>query len=139
MDTFHVVEFTPTCIFPHKERIYDSVLIRENKVHRIIPSPKVFILKNSIDKEVFSGIWEATRICLIPKIDNPMSVKYYTDRFRSYQYYERSKIFLQQLLDFIKKPSIYNFCQHGFDTILLKLRKMVSRKLRTEMMWLHQF
>ena len=36
-----------------------------------ITSPVVNIINSSIDKEIFPDIWRVTRVCRVPKINNP--------------------------------------------------------------------
>ena len=40
-----------------------------------IASPIVHIINTSIDKEIFPDSWKVLRVCPIPKIDNPVTVK----------------------------------------------------------------
>ena len=40
-----------------------------------ITSPVVNIINSSIDKEIFPDIWRVTRVCRVPKIDNPIIEK----------------------------------------------------------------
>ena len=80
-----------------------------------ITLPIVHIINTSIDKEIFLDSWKVARVCPIPKIDNPVTVK----DFRPIsilpvlsKVYE--EVILSQLLNYIKKSAVYNPTQPGF-------------------------
>ena len=94
-----------------------------------ITSPIIQIINTSIDKEIFLDSWKLARVCPIPKIDNPVTVR----NFRPIsilsvlsKVYEKS--ILSQLLNYIEKSAVYNPTQSGFRkghstiTLLLKFR-----------------
>ena len=71
-----------------------------------ITSPIVHIINTSIDKEIFPDSWKVARVCPIPKIDNPVTVK----DFRPIsilpvlsKVYE--KVILSQLLNYVDKST----------------------------------
>ena len=80
-----------------------------------ITSPIIQIINTSIDKDIFLDSWKVARVCPIPKIDNPVTVR----NFRPIsilsvlsKVYEKS--ILSQLLNYIEKSAVYNPTQSGF-------------------------
>ena len=75
----------------------------------------VHIINTSIDKEVFPDSWEVTRVCLIPKIDNLVTLKDFQAvsilplLFKIYE-----NVILSQLLNYIEKSNVYNPTQSCF-------------------------
>ena len=87
------------------------------------------IINTSIDQEIFPKQWKISRVCLIPKTDNPTSIKDYRPisvLSVLSKVYER--VILNQLWSFIKTQNLYSINQSGFrkghstNTLLLKLR-----------------
>ena len=89
----------------------------------------VYIINTSMIKKFSPKQWKTSRVCLIPKTDNPTSTKDY--RLISVlsvlsKVYER--VILNQLWSFIKTQNLYSINQSGFrkghstNTLLLKLR-----------------
>ena len=107
---------------------YDNIPVRFIKPvsdHLILPL--THIINNSIDEKFFSNSWKIARLCPIPQVDQPTSVK----GFRPIsllpilsKVYE--SVILQQLCNFIEKESLYTTTQsgcrkgHSTTTILLK-------------------
>ena len=57
---------------------HDNILVRYLKpVAEYIISPMVHIINTSVDKEIFRKQWKISRVCSIPKTDNPTSIKDY--------------------------------------------------------------
>ena len=57
---------------------FDNIPVKPIKpVAEDITSPIVNIINSSIDKEIFPDSWEVTRVCPVPKIDNPIYEKDY--------------------------------------------------------------
>ena len=58
---------------------HDNVLVRylSKSVAEYITSPMVNIIYTSIDQEIFPKQWKISRVCPIPKTDNPTSIKDY--------------------------------------------------------------
>ena len=114
---------------------YDNIPVRFIKpVPDHLISPLVHIINNSIDKKFFPTSWKIARVCPIPLVDQPTSVK----DFRPIsllpilsKIYER--VILQQLCNFIEKESLYTTTQscfrkgHSTTTILLKIRDDIKR------------
>ena len=108
---------------------HDNIPVRLMKpVSDHLISPLVHI-NNSINKKFFPNSWKIARVCPIPRVDQPTSVK----DFRPIsvlpilsKVYER--VILQQLCNFFEKESLYTTTQSGFrkghstTTILLKIR-----------------
>ena len=101
-----------------------------------ITLPIVHIINTSIDKEIFLDSWKVARVCPIPKIDNPVTVK----DFRPIsilpvlsKVYE--KVILSQLLNYIEKSAVYNLTQsdfhkgHSTTTLLLKFKNDILKFL----------
>ena len=101
-----------------------------------ITSPIVHIINTSIDKEIFPDSRKVARVCPIPKIDNPVTVK----DFRPIsilpvlsKVYE--KVILSQLLSYIERSAVYNPTQSGFrkghstTTLLPKFRSGIRKAL----------
>ena len=89
----------------------------------------VHIINTSIDQEIFPKQWKISRVCPIPKTDNPTSIKDYRPisvLSVLSKVYER--VILNQLCSFIETQNLYNINQSGFreghstNTLLLKLR-----------------
>ena len=87
------------------------------------------IINTSIDQEIFPKQWKISRVCPIPKTDNPTSIKDYRPisvLSVLSKVYER--VILNQLWSFIKTQNLYSINQSGFrkghstNTLLLKLR-----------------
>ena len=109
---------------------HDNIPVRYLKpVAEYITSPMVHIINTSTDQEISPKQWKISRVCPIPKADNPTSIKDY--RLISVlsvlsKLYER--IILNQLCSFIETQRLYNINQSGFrkehstNTLLLKLR-----------------
>ena len=95
---------------------YDNIPVRFIKpVSDHLISPLVHIINNSIDKIFFPNSWKIARVCPIPRVDQPTSVK----DFRPIsvlpilsKVYER--VILQQLCNFIEKESLHTTTQSGF-------------------------
>ena len=95
---------------------YDNIPVRFIKpVSDHLISPLVHIINNSINKIFFPNSWKIARVCPIPRVDEPTSVK----DFRPIsvlpipsKVYER--VMLQQLCNFIEKESLYTTMQSGF-------------------------
>ena len=90
----------------------------------------------SIDKEIFPDSWKVARVCPIPKIRNPATVK----DFRPIsilpvlsKVYE--KVILSELLNYIEKSAVYNPTQFGFrkghstTTLPLKFKNDIRKAL----------
>ena len=101
-----------------------------------ITSPIVHIINTSIDKEIFPDSWKVARVCPIPKIDNPVTLKDFRPIFVLpvlSKVYE--KVILSQLLNYIEKSAVYNPIQSGFrkshstTTLLLKFRNNIRKAL----------
>ena len=101
-----------------------------------ITSPIVHIINTSIDKEIFPDSWKVARVCPIPKIDNPVTIKDFRPIFVLpvlSKVYE--KVILSQLLNYIEKSAVYNPIQSGFrkshstTTLLLKFRNNIRKAL----------
>ena len=57
---------------------FDNIPVKPIKpVTEDITSSTVNIINSSIDKEIFLDSWKVTRVCLVPKIDNPIYEKDY--------------------------------------------------------------
>ena len=57
---------------------HDNIPVRYLKpVAEYITSPMVHIINTSIDQEIFPKQWKISRVCPIPKTDNPTSIKDY--------------------------------------------------------------
>ena len=57
---------------------HDNIPVRYLKpVAEYITSPLVHIINTSIDQEIFPKQWKISRVCPIPKTDNPTSIKDY--------------------------------------------------------------
>ena len=57
---------------------HDNIPVRYLKpVAEYITSPLVHIINTSIDQEIFLKQWKNSRVCHIPKTDNPRSIKDY--------------------------------------------------------------
>ena len=55
---------------------FDNIPVKFiNPVSEEITSPIVNIINSSINKKIFSDSWKVARVCLIPKIDNPINEK----------------------------------------------------------------
>ena len=89
----------------------------------------VHIINTLIDQEIFPKQWKISRVCPIPKTDNPTSIKDYRpiSVFSVLsKVYER--VILNQLCSFIETQNLYNINQSGFrkghstNMLLLKLR-----------------
>ena len=87
------------------------------------------IINTSIDQEIFPKQWKISRVCPIPKTDNPTSIKdYRTIPVLSVlsKVYERD--ILNQLCSFIETQNLDNINHssfrkgHSTNTLLLKLR-----------------
>ena len=116
---------------------YDNIPVRFIKpVSDHLISPLVHIINNSIDQKIFPNSWKIARVCPIPQVDQPTSVK----DFRRIsvlpvlsKVYER--VILQQLCNFIEKESLYTTTQSGFrkghstTTILLKIKDDIKRAI----------
>ena len=109
---------------------HDNIPVRYLKpVAEYITSPMVHIINTSIDQEIFPKQWKISRVCPIPKTDNPTSIKDYRPisvLSVLSKVYER--VILNQLCSFIETQNLYNINQSGFrkghstNTLLLKLR-----------------
>ena len=86
------------------------------------------IINTSIDQEIFPKQWKNSRVCHIPKTDNPRSMKDYRPisvLSVLSKVYER--VIFNQLCSFIETQKLYNINQSGFrkghpnNTLLLKL------------------
>ena len=97
----------------------------------------VHIINTSIDQEIFPKQWKISRVCPIPKTDNPTSVKDYQPisvfSILS-KVYER--VILNQLYSFIETQNLYNIDQsglrkgHSTNTLLLKLRNDIRTAMK---------
>ena len=101
-----------------------------------ITSPIVHIINTSINREIFPYTWKVARVCPIPKIDNPVTVKDFRPIFILpvlSKVYE--KVILSQLLNYIENSAVYNPTQSGFrkghstTTLLLKFRNDIRKAL----------
>ena len=101
-----------------------------------ITSPIVHIINTSINREIFPYTWKVARVCPIPKIDNPVTVKDFQPIFILpvlSKVYE--KVILSQLLNYIENSAVYNPTQSGFrkghstTTLLLKFRNDIRKAL----------
>ena len=110
-----------------------------------ISSPNVHTIDISIDKEIFPDSWKVARVCLIPKIDNSVTVKVFRPISIlpiSFKVYE--KVILSQLLNYIKKSAVYNPTQsrfrEGLSTaiLLLNIRKALNWDNNISTHWLFQ-
>ena len=80
-----------------------------------ITSPIVHIINTSIDKKIFPDSWKVARVCPIPKIDNPVTVKDFRPiSILSVLSKVFEKVVLSQLLNYIEKSAVYNPTQSGF-------------------------
>ena len=87
-------------------------------------------------KEIFPDSWKVAGVCLIPKIDNPVTVKDFQPisvlpvLSKVYE-----KVILSQLLNYIKKCTVYNPTQSGFHkghlatALVLKFRSDIRKAL----------
>ena len=100
-----------------------------NNIPVLYLKPVVHIINTSIDQEIFPKQWKISRVCPIPKTDNPTSIKDYRPisvLSVLSKVYER--VILNQLCSFIETQNLYNINQSGFrkghstNTLLLKLR-----------------
>ena len=89
----------------------------------------VHIINTSIDQEIFPKQWKISRVCPIPKTDNPTSIKDYRPiSVLSVLSKVYEHVILDQLCSFIETQNFYNINQSGFrkghstNTLLLKLR-----------------
>ena len=101
-----------------------------------ITSTIVHIINTSIDKEIFPDSWKVARVCPIPKIDNPVTVKDFQPTSilpvlsKIYK-----KVILSQLLNYIEKSAFCNPTQSGFGkvhstaTLLVKFRNDIRKAL----------
>ena len=89
----------------------------------------VQIINTSIDQEISPKQWKISRVCPIPKADNPTLIKDYRPILVLSvlsKVYER--VILDQLCSFVETLNLYNTNQSGFrkghstNTLLLKLR-----------------
>ena len=109
---------------------HDNIPVRYLKpVTEYITSPMVYIINTSMIKKFSPKQWTFSRVCLIPKTENPISNKDY--RLISVlsvlsKVYKR--VILNQLCTFIETQNLYNINQSGFrkghstNMLLLKLR-----------------
>ena len=109
---------------------HDNIPVRYLKtVVEYITSPLVHIINTSIDQEVFPKQWKISRVCPIPKNDNPTSIK----DFRPIsvlsvlsKVYER--VILNHFCSFMEQQKFHNTNQlglqesHSTNTLLLKQR-----------------
>ena len=87
-------------------------------------------------KEIFPDSWKVAGVCLIPKIDNPVTVKDFQPisilPVLSKVY---KKVILSQLLNYIKKCTVYNPTQSGFHkghlttALVIKFRNDIQKAL----------
>ena len=101
-----------------------------------ITSTIVHIINTSIDKEIFPDSWKVARVCPIPNIDNPVTVKDFQPTSilpvlsKIYK-----KVILSQLLNYIEKSAFCNPTQSGFGkvhstaTLLVKFRNDIRKAL----------
>ena len=89
----------------------------------------VHIINTSIDQEIFPKQWKISRVCPIPKTDNPTSIKDYRPiSVLSVLSKVYEHVILDQLCSFIETQNFYNINQSGFrkghstNALLLKLR-----------------
>lgn len=77
--------------------------------------PVIRIINSSVGMDILLENRKTSRVCRIPKADNPMNVKDY-DLIPILPILPKAyeKIILLQMLKFIKKFSIYNSCQSVF-------------------------
>ena len=87
---------------------HDNIPVRYLKpVAEYITSLMVHIINTSIDQEIFPKQWKISRVCPIPKTDNPTSIKDYRPisvLSVLSKVYER--VILNQLCSFIQYQSI---------------------------------
>ena len=85
---------------------------------------------------MFPDSWKVERVYLIPKIDNPVTVKEFQPTsilLVLSKVYE--KVILRQLLNYIENCAVYNPTQSGFrkghstKTLLLKFRNDIRKAL----------
>ena len=60
-----------------------------NNYFTTLASPIVYVISTSIDKKIFPDSWKVTRVCPIPKIDNPITVKNFRPIFINYLFYPK--------------------------------------------------
>ena len=117
---------------------HDNIPVRYLKpAAEYITSPMMHIINTSIDQEIFPKQWKISRVCPIPKTDNPTSIKDYQPisvfSILS-KVYER--IILNQLHSFIETQNLYNIDQsglrkgHSTNTLLLKLRNDIRTAMK---------
>ena len=116
---------------------YDNIPVRFIKpVSDHLISPLLYIINNSIDKNFFPNSWNIARVCPMPRLDQPTSVK----DFRPISVLEilskvYERVILQQLCSFIEKESLCTTTQSGFRkghstaTILLQIRDDIKRAM----------
>ena len=97
----------------------------------------VHIINTSIDQEIFPKQWKISRVCPIPKTDNPTSIKDYQPiSVFSILSKVHERVILNQLCSFIETQNLYNIDQsglrkgHSTNTLLLKLRNNIRTAMK---------
>ena len=116
---------------------YDNIPVRFIQlVSDHLISPLVHIIKNSIDKKFFPNSWKIARVCPIPRVDQPTSVKDFPPiSVLPILSKVCERVILQQLCNFIEQESLYTTTQSGFrkghstTTVLLKIRDDIKRAM----------
>ena len=101
-----------------------------------ITSPIVHIINTSVDKDISPDSWKVARVCPIPKINNPVTVKDFQPiSILPVLSKVHEKVTLSQLLNYIEKSAVYNPTQsvfrkgHSTTTLLLKFRNDIRKAL----------
>ena len=128
--SFHLNHTNYNEVYNKIIRGHDNNLVRYLKsIAEYISSPMVHIINTQTDQEIFSKQWKISRVCPIPKTDNPTSIKDYRPisvLSVLSKVYER--VILNQIWSFKETQNLYNINQSGFrkghstNTLLFKLR-----------------
>ena len=116
---------------------HDNIPVRYLKsVAEYVTSPMMHITNTSIDQEIFAEQWNISRVCPIPKTDNPTSIKDYRPiSVLSVLSKVYKRVILNQLGSFIETQNLYNINQSGFrkghptNMLLLKLRDDIKTEM----------
>ena len=132
--SFHLINHTnynEICkIILNLKSDYDNIPLQYlNFFTEHMTSPMMHIINTWIDQDIFQQQCKISRIFLIPKTDNPTSIKDYQQISVLSVFSKVYKhVILNQLCSFIETQNLYNINESGFrkghstNTLLLKLR-----------------
>ena len=116
---------------------HDNIPVRYLKpVAEYITSLMVHIINTSIDQEIFPKQWKISRVCPIPKTDNPTSIKdYWPISVLSVLSKVYQLVILNQLCRFIETQILYSINQSGFLKDIRPTRYYSNWEMKLELQW----